>query len=245
MQELTIDRIAAEADLTRTLGTLRYLTGLRAAQTQQLQSPPTSPVSPKLKPSSAIPAKPDIDQEQSAANATPTTAGAEEAGPSGILLKQDDDDDIASLSSEAHHPELPAAEGGGTIEGLHCPVCHDVLGQELMMLTCGHQLCCRCCMTLIERLPAFPPQVRLSSRYSSQGCAASQEVPTRWHATYACHRKKGVLAYSGFRSTCISPSSLLELQTTVSNGTMQSMGMKQCKHSASHCSCAVSCCTML
>lgn len=38
-----MDRIAAEADLNRALGTLRYLRGLRAAQEQKQRSPPTSP----------------------------------------------------------------------------------------------------------------------------------------------------------------------------------------------------------
>lgn len=45
--------------------------------------------------------------------------------------------------------------GGGC-----CPVCHDVLGAELVMLPCGHQLCCRCSMTLIDRAPqSASPQV--------------------------------------------------------------------------------------
>ena len=41
-----------------------------------------------------------------------------------------------------------------------CPVCHDVLGSELVMLPCGHQLCCKCSMTIIDRAPqSASPQV--------------------------------------------------------------------------------------
>lgn len=43
-----------------------------------------------------------------------------------------------------------------------CPVCHDPLGSELVMLPCGHQLCCRCSMTIIDRAPhTSSPQVPL------------------------------------------------------------------------------------
>lgn len=32
-----------------------------------------------------------------------------------------------------------------------CPVCRDPLGLELVMLPCGHSLCCKCTFTLTER----------------------------------------------------------------------------------------------
>ena len=45
-----------------------------------------------------------------------------------------------------------------------CPVCHDMLGSELVMLPCGHQLCCKCSMTLIDRAPQSAlPQVPSNS----------------------------------------------------------------------------------
>ena len=44
-----------------------------------------------------------------------------------------------------------------------CPVCQEALGAELAMLPCGHQLCVRCQMALIERLPGNLPRVRSSA----------------------------------------------------------------------------------
>ena len=48
LQELTMDRIGAEADLRRTLGTLRYLQGLKAARQHEEQAAngPADPASP-------------------------------------------------------------------------------------------------------------------------------------------------------------------------------------------------------
>ncbi len=42
-----------------------------------------------------------------------------------------------------------------------CPVCQEPLGLELAMLPCGHQLCVRCQMALVERIPSTVPAVRL------------------------------------------------------------------------------------
>ena len=41
-----------------------------------------------------------------------------------------------------------------------CPICHDPLGHDLYMLPCGHQLCCRCSLTLVDRAPNLSPEVR-------------------------------------------------------------------------------------
>ncbi len=41
-----------------------------------------------------------------------------------------------------------------------CPVCQEALGAELAMLPCGHQLCVRCQMALIDRLPSNVPRAR-------------------------------------------------------------------------------------
>lgn len=54
-----------------------------------------------------------------------------------------------------------------------CPVCHDVLGSELVMLPCGHQLCCKCSMTLIDRAPATAsPEVSQHNVQVPCTCAA-------------------------------------------------------------------------
>lgn len=39
-------------------------------------------------------------------------------------------------------------------------MCQEALGAELAMLPCGHQLCVRCQMALIDRLPGNLPRVR-------------------------------------------------------------------------------------
>ena len=44
-----------------------------------------------------------------------------------------------------------------------CPVCQEALGAELAMLPCGHQLCVRCQMALIDRLPGNLPRARFSA----------------------------------------------------------------------------------
>lgn len=43
-----------------------------------------------------------------------------------------------------------------------CPVCQEPLGQELTMLPCGHQLCVRCHMALLDRIPPNTPMVIIS-----------------------------------------------------------------------------------
>lgn len=136
VQELTLDRIAADADLSRTLGTLRYLSGLRAAQAQKQQSP-SSPLSPK----------PDV------ASGPPSQAAA---AMSPFESDQRGHDHAAGSSGRTDEQAVAAAAKS---EASHCPVCQDALASEFMMLTCGHMLCARCCMTLIERLPAIPVQV--------------------------------------------------------------------------------------
>ena len=43
-------------------------------------------------------------------------------------------------------------------------MCQEALGQELTMLPCGHQLCVRCHMAILDRIPQYTPLV-----HSSQG----------------------------------------------------------------------------
>ncbi|DBA99603.1 TPA: hypothetical protein ACH3X3_012177 [Trebouxia sp. C0006] len=57
-------------------------------------------------------------------------------------------DDAEAAEAAADHTSASISHGMGS-----CPVCHDPLGSELVMLPCGHQLCCRCSMTIIDRAP--------------------------------------------------------------------------------------------
>ena len=45
-----------------------------------------------------------------------------------------------------------------------CPVCHEALGRELVMLSCGHQLCAPCSMKMLEKLPKQIPKVWATCR---------------------------------------------------------------------------------
>lgn len=145
-QELSGDKAVAAAELRRTLGTLRYLEGLRASR----QRGPASPAKP-------------------ATAAAAGAAGGAQAGSS----------DEAGPSAA---PEEEAGEGrgpgvGGVLpqeEAQICPVCHDTLGLELTMLPCGHQLCCKCSMAMIDRLPAKQPQVRGSG--GALRCAPGRQL---------------------------------------------------------------------
>lgn len=65
-------------------------------------------------------------------------------------------------------PEQPRGQGGPVAaeeDGEDaCPICHDRLGLELVMLPCAHRLCCKCSLALQERQKkAFQPQVGLFS----------------------------------------------------------------------------------
>ncbi|KAK9861981.1 hypothetical protein WJX84_009317 [Apatococcus fuscideae] len=87
-KELTMEKLIAEADLKRTLGTLRYLEGLKAVRQQSL-------------------------------------AAASNAGASDAAITKE----------------------GGEV----CPVCQEMLRQDLVMLPCAHSLCYRCSTQLVER----------------------------------------------------------------------------------------------
>ena len=50
-------------------------------------------------------------------------------------------------------------------EGEVCPVCQEPLGQELAMMPCGHQLCVRCHLALVDRV-APGPKVGAAARTS-------------------------------------------------------------------------------
>ena len=63
-----------------------------------------------------------------------------------------------------------ALAGEGEGEGEACPVCHDLLGQELVMLPCGHKLCCRCHISMTEQIPTFQPAA--SKRIGCPTCRA-------------------------------------------------------------------------
>jgi Zinc finger, C3HC4 type (RING finger) len=48
-----------------------------------------------------------------------------------------------------------------------CPVCQEPLAEELSVLSCGHQLCCKCTMALVDRC-VQAPQVRSGPAHSKR-----------------------------------------------------------------------------
>jgi len=129
--ELSADKAVASADLKRTLGTLRYLQGLKG------------------------------EQERKAAMISPQKVGD--------VVKK------GRNSSEDNGAEMSLSrDGGHTSTGLTdadaCPVCHDPFGQEMVMLPCGHRLCCKCQLLMTETLPAAQPAA--SKRMGCPTCRA-------------------------------------------------------------------------
>lgn len=62
-----------------------------------------------------------------------------------------------------------------------CPVCHEALGLELAMAPCGHQLCMRCHLAMLDRIPRWTPVVRprtvLVSLMRTFGLSAGSLLP--------------------------------------------------------------------
>ena len=56
-----------------------------------------------------------------------------------------------------------------------CPVCHEPLGPELVILPCGHQLCCKCSISLVDR-QSHVPQVNHSAALISHQHVVCKET---------------------------------------------------------------------
>ena len=127
--ELSADKAVAAAELQNKLGTLRFLQGLK--QDQQRRAAALIPRKVGQK---------DATEEKEEEK----TDGAENGGgggggknkPSTTIAHDDDDDDGAP----------PAADP--------CPICREPLDREFSMLPCGHSLCYRCQLELVDRIPA-------------------------------------------------------------------------------------------
>lgn len=177
--------------MERSIGTLRYLQGLKQEQERKEQaaampSPVKSPAgalnpsAPSTSHAAAAAAggsananniidstnlgqlvKSRIQAHQSQATLNENAAVASSAGGAGPSSM--DQQDIGSLAA--------GADGGAPNNWLLpepdvCPVCQDQLGAELVMLICGHRLCCPCSMLLVDRIPQNRPQVSSSQRGS-------------------------------------------------------------------------------
>lgn len=71
-------------------------------------------------------------------------------------------DEVQNTSSEIDHCEA-SMQGGvnnnsdiksaglGSSDDENCPVCHESLGMQMMVLPCGHMLCCKCMMGIAEQ----------------------------------------------------------------------------------------------
>ncbi len=95
-----------------------------------------------------------------------------------------------------------------------CPVCHEPLGPELVILPCGHQLCCKCSISLVDRqshVPQVNQSTALFSRRRMQDVAhavrrcsngydrKSQSLPSHLsilHAVFICVFSKPALTPS-------------------------------------------------
>ena len=65
------------------------------------------------------------------------------------------------------------ARSAGGQEAEQCPVCHEPLGPELVILPCGHQLCCKCSMSLVDRQSHVP---QASSLITGTGAGSDRRV---------------------------------------------------------------------
>ena len=71
-----------------------------------------------------------------------------------------------------------AGAGAGGSSGQACPVCHEPLAEELVMLPCGHALCHPCSVKLTElghaspRVRILPPPLH-SGHTTSERCLAN------------------------------------------------------------------------
>jgi hypothetical protein len=144
--ELTGDRMLAEEELNRKMGTLRYLRQLRLARERA-----------QARVSAATPARAAADAVEAPGAAA--GGGGSKGGTS-------------SAAAPAPAPaSAPASTGNGSGAGAWalppapaaepCPICHEELGATCAVMPCGHALCCNCAEALVARLaPGLAPAQR-------------------------------------------------------------------------------------
>lgn len=113
-QELTTDKVLAEAEIRKTLGTLRYLRSLQAQRKKASAAAAPEPRSAPGEPGAPGQAQPRQQQEGAQqAQGGPEKAAEEQAGAAG--------------EEEEGAQEM-------------CPICHDPIGASCAMLPCGHMV---------------------------------------------------------------------------------------------------------
>ncbi len=145
-QDLSDDKMVAQADLHRTLGTLRYLRTLQANRQRQQQQQQGqqhdgggNPPQVIVLDGAAAAAQQDGDGDAPAAAAqgdAPPAAAAEppQAGSGG--------------SGGGAAAAAAAGRAGGPV-GEICPICHDAMPAQFAMLPCGHMVCPECMAMLL------------------------------------------------------------------------------------------------
>lgn len=151
--EFSQTKAAAAADLTKALGTLRYLRGLKAARRAQqggaggsgeggeggeaAPSPSAAPAAEAAAPAPAAP-PPGVDfaalhrerqMRRGQAQGEGTAGPSQPPPPLHVVCPED------PPPSRAHPELLPAGQ---------CMICQESLGEEFVLLPCGHANCCGC-----------------------------------------------------------------------------------------------------
>ncbi|GAX82125.1 hypothetical protein CEUSTIGMA_g9553.t1 [Chlamydomonas eustigma] len=128
--DLGLEKVVAQSDLTKALGTLRYLSALSKAR--------------------ARPSKRAAEPQSGGTNAS--SAQGSEQKVQDMNAVTGDMESKNQLILPLSNPEMATkAEEDST--AAQCPICHDAIGCQCVMLPCGHQVCCECYASLLERLP--------------------------------------------------------------------------------------------
>ena len=100
----------------------------------------------------------------------------------GLLYFSHSTDPVGALSriaDAAGGSAVAASAEAGRVseeEAEPCPVCHEALGLELAMAPCGHQLCMRCHMAMLDRIPRLTPAVRTPAQAPSPICPCAPQI---------------------------------------------------------------------
>ncbi len=163
-QDFTNDKIVAEATLATRLGTLRYLKQLQATRQKQQEQQQQQQGE-----------QGHVEQQQQQQQEQQRDGGPVDNNNNTHM----DGDDVeitkiihGNVSRNTNVQATTTTNNTNTntiqvkMEGLGddstfsvCPVCHDELGNELVMLSCGHQLCTPCSMMMLDKLPKQTPKV--------------------------------------------------------------------------------------